>query len=459
MSFVIADQHASLRRRVEGAVVAPGDPGWEQSTQAFNLAFSQEPALVALPESERDVIEIVRYAAANGLQVAPQRTGHNAEPLGSMDDVLLLRTDRLQGVEIDPHRRLARARSGAKWANVVPQASELGLAALHGSTPDVSIAGYSLGGGVGWYGRKLGLATNSVTAIELVTADGEVRRVDHEHDPELFWALRGGGGSFGVVTALEFRLYPISDVYAGVLFFPWERSSEVLHAWLEWTRDVPDEVTSVGRILQFPPLPEIPEPLRGGRFAVVEAVYVGSESEGKELLEPLRTLGPALDTFAMVPPAGIAELHMDPPDPVPYAGEGFMLGELDGEAIDRFVAAAGPGSGSPLLSAEIRHLGGALARSAPHHGALATLDASYLTFEVGMALDEEMAAGVRAHLDVVAAAVAPYDTGRQYLNFTEAHTDPARFYRRDTYERLGVVRSRVDPDELFRANHPIAPAK
>lgn len=458
MSFVIEDAHASLRRRLSGEVVSPGEPGWDAATQAFNLAFAQEPALVALPENERDVIEIVRYAEASGLQVAPQRTGHNAEPLGEMDDVLLLRTDRLQGVEIDARRRLARVRSGAKWAAVVPQASELGLGALHGSTPDVSIAGYSLGGGVGWYARKLGLATNSVTAIELVTADGELRRVDHEHDPELFWALRGGGGNFGVVTALEFRLYPIAEVYAGVLFFPWQRSSEVLHAWQEWTRDVPDELTSVGRILQFPPLPEIPEPLRGGQFVVVEAVHAGTEAEGAELLRPLRELGPALDTFAMVPPAGIAELHMDPPDPVPYAGEGLMLGELDGEAIDRFVAAVGPESGSPLLSAEIRHLGGALGRSAPDHGALATLDASYLTFGVGMALDEGMTSAVRAQLDVVAAALAPYDTGRQYLNFTEDHTDPARFYRGGVYERLREVRSRVDPHELFRANHPIAPA-
>ena len=154
-------------------------------------------------------------------------------------------------------------RAGSKWEEVVPRASELGLAALHGSTPDVSVAGYSLGGGVGWYARKLGLSTNSVTAIELVTADGELRRVDHERDPELFWALRGGGGNFGVVTALEVQLYEIPEIYAGVLFFPWERSSEVLHAWLDWTRTVPDEVTSVGRILQFPPLPELPDFLRG----------------------------------------------------------------------------------------------------------------------------------------------------------------------------------------------------
>ena len=306
-----------LRRRVRGAVIEPGQPGWDAATLAFNLAFTQEPTAVAVPEDERDVAEIIRFAAANGLQVAPQRTGHNAEPLGAMDDVILLRTDKLRGVEIDVERRVARVRAGSKWEDVVPRASELGLAALHGSTPDVSVAGYSLGGGVGWYARKHGLSTNSVLAIELVTADGKLRRVDHENEPELFWALRGGGGNFGVVTALEVQLYAIPEVYAGVLFFPWERSSEVLHAWLDWTRTVPEEITSVGRILQFPPLDELPEHLRGGKFAVVEAVYIGTEADGADLLAPLRALGPAMDTFAMVPPVGIAELHMDPPEPVP----------------------------------------------------------------------------------------------------------------------------------------------
>jgi FAD/FMN-containing dehydrogenase len=459
MSIVVDNSLSNLHGRFKGALITPEASGWEIATQAFNLAFTQQPEFVAVPADEHDVSEIVRYAAAHGLQVAPQRTGHNAEPLGAMDDVILVKTDRLQGVEIDAERRVARVRAGAKWGTVVPPASELGLAALHGSTPDVSVTGYSLGGGVGWYARKLGLSTNSVLAIELVTADGDLRRVDHENDAELFWALRGGGGNFGIVTALELQLYPISEVYAGVLFFPWERSSEVLHSWLEWTRTVPDEITSVGRILQFPPLPVLPEELRGKQFAVVEAVYLGTEAEGAELLSPLRALGPATDTFAMVPPVGIAELHMDPPDPLPYLGEGFMLGELNDDAIDRFVASAGPTSGSTLVSAEIRHLGGALHRSAPHHGALATFDASFLTFELGLLFDEAMRPSVREQLDVIAAAFAPYDTGRQYLNFTEDHTDPARFYKAEAYQRLREVKARVDPGEVFRANHPIPPAE
>ncbi len=449
----------SLRSRFKGAVIEPGRDGWDAATQAFNTTIVQQPALVAVPADAEDVVAVVEYAARQGMQVAAQRTGHNADPLGAMNDVILVKTDALQGVEIDVERRIARVASGSKWGDVVPKASELGLAALHGSTPDVSVAGYSLGGGVGWYARKLGLSTNSVTAIELVTADGTLRRVDADNDPDLFWALRGGGGSFGIVTALELQLYAMSEVYAGVLFFPWERSSEVLHSWLEWTDSVPDEVTSVGRILQFPPIPDIPEFLRGGKFAVVEAVVTGDEWFGNEQISPLRALGPVMDTFAMVPPAGIAELHMDPPHPVPYVGDGRMLGQLDGEAIDRFVAAVGPESGSPLLSAEIRHVGGgAMSRPQPHHGALSTFDADFLTFGVGMVLDQPMYDANRAQLDKLAEALAPYENGREYLNFTERQTDPSRFYTPTVYRRLREVKAAYDPADVFRSNHPIPPA-
>jgi UDP-N-acetylenolpyruvoylglucosamine reductase len=447
---------AALRTTFEGAIVHPDDEGWDLATQAYNLAFVQSPAFVAIPAHAQDVVAIVNFAREHGFQLAPQRTGHNAEPLGGLENVILVKTDALQGVEIDAERRVARVGAGAKWGDVVPAASELGLAALHGSTPTVSVAGYTLGGGVGWYARKLGLATNSVVAIELVTADGVHRRVDHENDSELFWALRGGGGNFGIVTALEFELYPIAEVYAGVLFFPFERAAEVLQAWREWTQTVPDEVTSVGRLLQFPPLPELPEFLRGQSFAVVEAVVIGTEAEGAALLDPIRRLGPAIDTFAMVPPAGIAELHMDPPEPVPYTAGGQLLTDLDAAAIDAFVAAAGPGSGSQLVSVEIRHLGGALGRSTDRHGALATIDASFISFGVGIALDEEMRRAGQAQIATINAALAPYDTGREYLNFVGEKTDPARFYTPGAYERLGAVKADVDPQDVFRANHPIA---
>ncbi len=206
-----------LRNQFRGALIEPDDARWDAARQAYNLTLVQAPLLIAFPVDSADVQVLVSYAAERGIEVAPQRTGHNAEPLGSLGDVIMIKTDAMRGVEIDAERRVARVLSGTKWADVVAPASDQGLAALHGSTLDVSVVGYALGGGIGWYGRKLGMAANSVVAIELVTADGRFRRVDADHDAELFWALRGGGGSFGIVTAIEIQLYPLTEVYAGAL--------------------------------------------------------------------------------------------------------------------------------------------------------------------------------------------------------------------------------------------------
>jgi UDP-N-acetylenolpyruvoylglucosamine reductase len=448
------NEAVELRRLIGGNVLGPGDEGWDAARQAFNLAVEQRPALIAEPCSREEAATVLRFAAESGLRVAPQRTGHNAGPLGSLERSVLLKTNRLDRVHVDAASRCARVGAGARWEDVVPLASEQGLAALHGSTPDVSIAGYTLGGGMGWYARKHGLAANSVTAIEVVTADGEVRIASRESEPELFWALRGGGGNFGVVTAMEFELYPIAEVYAGALFFPFERAEEVLKAWLAWTAEVPDEVTSVGRLLQVPPMEEIAEIVRGKSFALVEAVFIGGEGEGAELLEPLRRLGPAMDTFAIVPPVGIAELHMDPRDPMPAASEHNLLGDLSERAIEELVIAVGPGSGSTLASVELRHTGGALARSGDGHGAVATLPGNFAGFAVGLAMDGATTARTEADLRRYAAATRPYEAGH-YFNFVERTSEAESFFPPAVAERLRAARETYDPGRLLQANHEI----
>jgi FAD/FMN-containing dehydrogenase len=446
---------AELRRLIGGPVMGPEDEGWDAARLAFNLTVDQRPALIAEPGSREEVATVVRFAASHGLRVAPQRTGHNAGPLGSLEQTVLLKTNRLDRVHIDVAGRRACVGAGARWEDVVPLASEQGLAALHGSTPDVSVAGYSLGGGMGWYARKRGLAANSVTAIEVVTADGEIRHATAESEPDLFWALRGGGGNFGVVTALEFELFPLTEVYAGALFFPFERAEEVLKAWLAWTADAPEEVTSVGRMLQFPPLEVIPEPVRGKSFAVIEAVFLGGEAEGRELTEPLRALGPAMDTFAMVPPAGIAELHMDPRDPVPGASEHSLLGDLPERAIEELVIAVGPGSGSTLVSVELRHTGGALGRAEEGSGAIASFPGSFASFAVGIAAPG-IAEKTEADLARFVAATRPYEAGH-YLNFVERKSETESFFPPAVAERLRAVRRTYDPERLLQANHEIGP--
>jgi FAD/FMN-containing dehydrogenase len=409
------------------------------------------------PESAEDVAAAIVWATEHGLRVAPQGTGHNAGPLGSLEDTLLLKTERMRGVQIDAVARVARVEAGVLWLEVVEAAAQHGLAALAGSSPDVGVVGYTLGGGLSFFGRKHGLCANAVRAIELVTADGRQLRCDREREPDLFWALRGGGGSFGVVTAIELELFPIEHAYAGVLWYPIERGSEVLHAWRELTHSdrIPDELTTVGRFLRLPPIPEIPEPVRGKSFVLVEAYHVGDPAQADELLAPLRALGPVNDTIATVPMPALCHTHMDPEHPVSGFGDGMLIAELPAQALDAFVAAAGDAAASPLLTVELRQLGGALSRPHPTHGALPCIDAQYSLFAAGMVPAPQYEAPVRAHVHAVHAALEPWVASHMYSNFADTERDPARLWSEHAYNRLRRIKAAVDPDDRIRSNHPI----
>ena len=356
-----SSRFAELQSRIDGQVLVAGDDAWDASRQTFNLTHDQQPAAVVRVASAADVVETVRYAAKHGLRIAPQSTGHNAGPIEGLEDALLVRTDDLQEVSIDVAARRARVGSGVRWAAVADAASAAGLAPLSGSSRDVGITGYSLGGGMGWLARKHGLQTNALTAVELVTADGELRRIDHDNETDLFWAVRGGGGNYGVVTALEFELFPAPELYAGSLFFPFERASEVMHAWHDFVAaGLPDEITTVGRLMQFPPIEEVPEMVRGKSFAILQAVYLGSEADGAELLRPLTDLGPAMNTFAMVEPNTLGYLAMDPDQPMPYVGSVAARVRREQRRDRRAHRRLGP-----RLRLRARQRGAALARRRP----------------------------------------------------------------------------------------------
>ena len=421
--------------------------------------MDERPAIVVAAESAADVAQAVRYARAHRMRIAPQGTGHGAEPLEPLDGAMLLRTTRMRKVRIDPAARTARAEAGAIWQDVTAPAGQHGLAALAGSSPNVGATGYTLGGGLGWLARRYGLAANSVTAAELVTPDGDLVRADASHDSDLFWAVRGGGGGAGVVTALEMRLYPVGELYAGDLFFPIERAAEVLHAWREWTGTVPDEVTSTGRIMRFPPLPEVPEPFRGGAFVMVEAACLGDAGTGAELTGPLRRLGPELDTFAMIPASALGQLNMDPDQPVPSQGDGAFLADLAAAAIDALLTLMGPDVGTPLASAEIRHLGGTLARPAPGAGAQPSIDANYLMFAVGVTPTPELAATVRQHAQAVKDALAAWHASYDYYNFADTAASASAVLPPASYRRLQEIKAAYDPDRVIISAHPVWPAR
>jgi hypothetical protein len=444
--------------RLAGRLVFPDDPRWEQARQAWNLAADQQPAAVGLPESVEDVIAMIAYSSERGLRVAPQSTGHAAGALDDLGRTLLLKTSSMRGARVDPKTRAARAQAGAVWSDVTAAAAPYGLAALAGSAADVGVLGYTLGGGVSWIARRYGLACNSVTAAELVTAHGAHVRVDSRHEPELFWALRGGGGNFGVVTALEFTLYPVRDVYAGALFWPLERAQEILEAWSRWTATVPDEVTSIGRLLRLPDLPHISDTLRGRSFVAVEAAIISAPPSKGDMLAPLRALGPEFDTFSMIPASALDRLHMDPPRPVPGLGDSMLLSELPADAIDALISTAGPESRSPLFSVELRHLGGAINKPPHGHGALAALDAAFALFAVGMVHSPDIRNAVSTHLASVMRGLSPWDAGQRALTFAQQPTDPQSVHPAKTLERLRAVKASYDPENVFQASASIEPA-
>jgi FAD/FMN-containing dehydrogenase len=452
---MVADLRA-LRGRFDGALLAPGDPGWDEARRAWQLATDQYPAAVAFPESEHDVIAIVQSASALGLRVAPQATGHNAAPLGPLDETILVKTRAMRGVRVDPERRRARVRAGALWQDVVPRAAEYGLAALAGSSPNVGVVGYSLGGGLGWLARRHGLQTSRVTAVELVTADGDYVRADHEH--ELFWALRGGGGNFGVVTALEFDLVPVREVYAGALVWNWRDASAVLRRYSEWAPYATDLITTSARILQFPDVADVPGPQRGRQVVMIDGAFLGSPHDGDNVLEPLRQIRPELDSFAAIPAAALQRMHGDSEPPTAFVSEHRMLAELPGDAIEAFVTTAGPGSGSSLVVAELRQLGGALDLRAETESAVSGFDgAAFAMYAGGLAVDDELAIANITHGRRLAKALEPWSSDRRHINFEEHPTDAGVFYDAETYARLRAVKAQVDPRSLIHANHPIEP--
>jgi hypothetical protein len=445
-----------LRERLTDRMVGPTDHGWDAARRAWNLAADQHPALVAFPETADEIVDIVAFAREHGLRVTPQGTGHGAGPLRSLADTVLLKFARMNTVHIDPDRRRARVGAGATWGQVQHAAAAHGLAGLAGSSLNVGVAGYTLGGGLGWLGRRHGLACNSVLAVDVVTSDGRTLRVDGDDEPDLFWALRGGGGSFAVVTALEIELYPAPELYAGVLYWPHEQATEILQAWRTWTAGLPEAVTSVGRILALPDSRWIPTMLRNRSFVAVEAACLTGEAEGIELLRPMRDLGPTMDTFGMLPPTMLDGLHMDPIEPIPAYFDGWLVGDLPAEAIDALVAAAGSASGSPLMSVELRHLGGALAEVGPDHGALASLEAGFAAVTLNVA-GEETHLTAEERTGAVRAALAPWEAERTYPNFAARSLDASAFFEPETAERLRRVKGRYDPTDVICSPHPVPP--
>jgi hypothetical protein len=443
----------SLRGLCGGAVHLPGDRGFDMASSPWNLQVRHHPAAVAYPASPAEVAEVLRAAQRAGLQVAPQGTGHGAAPLdGQLGASVLLHTAGLGELSIDVAQRRARVGAGVLWGDLTDAAGQHGLVGLHPSAPDVGVVGYSISGGIGWYARRLGLQCHAITAAEVVLADGNIVRATADQEPELFWGLRGGGMPLGVVTALEFDLFPLETVVAGYLAWDWTMMEQVLPAWAQWAATAPEAATTSLRVLTVPPMPQIPSELHFRNLVLLDGAVLGSDDETAEILAPLRALRPEFDTVARVPAPSLVRLHLDPEGPTPgYASSRLMSG-LPDDAIAAVIAATGPDATSRPDIAEFRHLGGALHR--PYEGAaLSSLDGEFLVLGLGLHPDPAAWGEGREQAARLLAALTPWQNGREYLPMLDERSDTRKAFPPGVHARLSALRAAVDPDRLFVGPH------
>lgn len=428
----------------------PGDPGYEEELAGFQTGFTQRPAVVFAAASADEVIAAVRYAADHALPIGVQATGHGLP--GAFEGGVLVTTKRMDRVTLDPDARTVRVQAGVRWGQVVAAAEPYGLAPLNGSAPSVGAVSYTLSGGLGILAREFGYAADRVRSLDLVTADGRLRHVTRESDPDLYWALLGGGHNFGVVTEMEIGLVPVRTLYGGSLAFDGRQvdPAALLRAYEQWTRTVPAGLTSSFAAVPYPDIPALPPHLRGRYVVSVRVAYTGAD--GDRLVAPLRESGPVLaDSLREMPYAESHTIHSDPDLPHAYYGDSAVLSELDVERAGEVLAATGPDAEGPMCVLQINHLGGALARPAPNS----------VPYREGRFLVRLLTVGdrdaARAVLDPAFALLAPVTIGRA-LNFAFGAGDRTdRLYDAGTRKRLAELKSSYDPANLFRRNYNLSP--
>ncbi|GAA2374913.1 FAD-binding oxidoreductase [Nonomuraea africana] len=424
---------------IKGTMLLPGDEGFEQAAKPWNLSVTQPVAAVVTAQDADDVAAVVRHARQAGLSVTAQPSGHGAS--GDTEGVILLRTGRLDEVEINAEEWWARVGAGAKWGEVQAAAGAHGLTGLAGSSPVVSVAGYTLGGGLSWFGRRYGWAADSVRAFEVVDADGTRATVSADSDADLFWALRGGGGDHALVTAIEFDLHPAPDLYGGRMIWPADRAAEVLGAFREITAEAPPELSVWLNRLRFPSAPPM---------VAVDVTYLGQTAEAQSLLSRLDKIdGVMSDTRAGMAVADLGDIAAEPKDPGPALSRAELLTGLDDAAVEILLAEPA----EPLINVQLRHLGGALAEQGP--GAVAAVTEPYLLYMLGLSLNPQLAQAVTATQDRLARALGGYVSGRKPYTFLAPGERAADAFPEETHARLREVKRARDPQQVIRANFPV----
>ncbi len=448
----------SLRRELRGIALLPGDDNYVKYTTAWNLNAKQFPAIVVVAESKDDIVTAIRFARENDLGVGVMATGHGVGK--SCNGGLLINTSLMRNVTIDPGRRTATVDAGALWSDVIAKASEHGLATLAGSAPHVGVVGYTMGGGFGYLGRKFGLNSASVVKAEVVTAEGVLRTANENENVDLFWGIKGGGGNFGIVASLEFRLYPITKVYGGAVYYPIEQDRKALEFFSIWSANLPDDFTVAFAFMNVPDVPAAPAALRGKSLVTIKGCYCGDNlEEGEEIFTEARKVAkPIADTFGVMDVKNMDAISKDPVDPMGILQYGTLLKDLSDPAIDAIVQVAGQHSSSPLQIVELRRLGGKL-----NHGTdikmMGEGKAAYSLNAIGGTFNDEMVARVQGHLDKMAIGIRSHSTDEVFLNFLEVDPNDQRVrqaYTRQDWQRLVHLKKMYDNRDTFRFNRRVA---
>lgn len=446
---------SSLSRHLRGRLIVPGDHGWDEARRPWNLR-DQQPAAIVAPEGADDMAATVAFAARHGMRVSAQCSGHGAA--ADLADTILLRTGALREIIVDPARSLVRVAAGVRCRDLAPAVAPHGLAASLGSGPTTGVAGYTMFGGAGALGRKVGFMAGKVAAADVVTADGRPLRCDAEAHPDLLWALRGGGGGYALVTHLELRLDRVPETFGGQVVWPAAVAPDVWSAWRDWTAGLPPEMTSSVDVISLPPLPGVPESLRGKRVVTATACYAGPADRGAIMLSDLlaRTARPAFNSCRPLAPADLANLWNVPPAPLPSRIRCELLTSLPDEAIGELLRLAGLGADSPIMLAQVRTLGGAFAQDPPGgSGAIGRCDAQYSLELLGLAPTPKAQEALRYHQQAITGALATWTTGTILPGFADPSADTAeRVYPPQTRDRLRSVKARYDPGGVLLTSFP-----
>jgi FAD/FMN-containing dehydrogenase len=450
-----------LRDAVRGEVLSRGDQGYEEASHPWNGEhYDKTPALLVRSAGAADVIAAVGFARSNDLPIAVRGGGHSLPGFSTVDGGIVIDLAPMNGVRVDPGALRATVGGGATWADVDRETQAHGLATTGGLISTTGVAGFTLGGGIGWTMRKFGLATDNLAAADVVTADGRLVHTSDTENPDLLWGLRGGGGNFGIVTQFEFYLHPLGPtVYAGLVFYPADADRDLLRAFREWSADAPDEVTGLVNLTTAPPLPVIPEEWHGKKISAFLALSTGPVEEGEGLVRAVREAAePIADAMGPMPYEAMQSI-LDPlwPKGIRAYFKASNLARLDDDLIDRLseVHLAAPG---PQAEIHVHQMGGAVARVA--EGATAFPERSMPFVLNTVAAWQDPAAGDphRKWVRWAISAAEEASTGRAYVNYLGDRDAARAAYGAETYDRLAELKGRYDPTNVFRLNQNVEPA-